>query len=77
VKELLLKLLTVMLLLLVGMHWQKLFMLGCLIGVLIFTALSRTISLILSRDFWASNVLMILIFLSGLLIRLIGLLGKI
>lgn len=34
-KEVLLKLLTVMLLLLVGMHWQKLFMLDCLIGRLI------------------------------------------
>jgi hypothetical protein len=39
VKDVLLKLLTVMLLLLVGMHWQKLFMLGCLIGRLIFTSL--------------------------------------
>lgn len=50
-KEVLLKLSTVILLLLVGMHWQKLFMLGCLIGMLLFTAQSRIISVIYANIF--------------------------
>jgi len=61
------------------MHWQKRFILGCLIGMLIFTSLSRTFLFIYFMHIFFGhwNFLLILIFLSGLLIRSIGLLGKI